>query len=140
MNDLTRLRTLSALRDDEGRQPRPYRDSEGKLTVGYGHCLETGPPLSQTAMDQILEDDLADAERLCAHLPWYATLSESRQAVIAMMVFQVGLGGVREFRRMIAAIEAEEWSRAGDEIVDSELPQARAHRHAAQMRSGQWPG
>lgn len=141
MTEIGHARLISQLKRDEGRRPRPYQDSRGRWTVGYGHCLETGPPLSETAMEQILEDDIADAETRCARWPWFGGLSEARQGVILAMAFNLGLGGLGEFRKMFGAIVMGQWEQAAVEMLDSDWAQqvgARAHRLAEQMRNDRW--
>lgn len=141
MNDLSRAHLMAALKEDEGRMPMMYNDPVGVKTIGYGHNLESGPPLSDLAMNQILLDDIADAERRCRRFPWYEGLDDVRQAVIVNMAFNLGLGGLGGFRRMIDALVAARYDEAADEMLDSrwarQVPE-RARRLAAMMQSGEW--
>lgn len=144
MNETTRARLMADLKRDEGKRPKPYRDTLGHWTVGYGHNLDDGPPLSDRAMNVILEDDEAPAEAACVRaLPWYEALNDVRQAVIVNMVFNLGLEKFGEFRKMIAALEMGDWGRAADEMLDSlwarqvgKNPGQRAHRLSEEMRFG----
>ena len=43
VNDINWPQTRRWLRLDEGAVPRPYRDSKGIWTVGYGHNMEANP-------------------------------------------------------------------------------------------------
>jgi lysozyme len=145
VNDTTRARLIADLKEDEGRRPRPYLDSLGHWTVGFGHNLEQGPPLSERAMAVILDDDLAVAERDCERLTWLHALNDVRQAVIVNMVFNMGLGTFGKFRKMIAALEMGDWASAADEMLDSRWavqvgrdPGERAYRLAEEMRTGEW--
>lgn len=87
--------TLSALyidlKRDEGRRPRPYRDTREVWTVGYGHNLESGPSLTERVLQAILEDDVTAAIALLdLHCPWWRDLSPIRQRVICNMAFNLG--------------------------------------------------
>lgn len=139
MNAITRAHLLGALKEAEGRSPRMYEDTLGNLTIGYGHALKTGPPLSDAAMDQILEDDLADAENRCRRFAWFDQLDDVRQAVIVEMAFNLGLGGLAGFRKMIDALIAARYDEAAEELLDSRYARqvgARARRLAEEMRTG----
>lgn len=122
---------------DEGMRRVPYQDSKGYLTLGVGHKITT--PLSDRAINVILDDDIEAAETDCrSHFFWYERLSECRKAVIVGLRFNCGMTGLLEFRRMIAALMDEDYQRAANEILDSELAPLRARRFAQQMREDTW--
>lgn len=136
-----RERLLADLREDEGRKPRMYTDPVGVSSIGYGHNLQDGPPLSQRAMDQILDDDLADAETRCERIPEYRTLDDVRKTVLLNMAFNLGLGGFR-FPLMFEALRRRDYETAAREMRDSKWARqvgARAERLAEMMRTGRWP-
>lgn len=137
MSDQTPTSLREQLIRDEDWRRAAYQDSKGYWTIGVGHKIST--PLSDAAVGQILDDDIAAAETDCrAAFFWFARLSECRQAVLVNMRFNVGLGGLKEFRRMIAALIDQDYNRAADEILDSELAPLRARRLAQQMREDTW--
>ena len=133
--------TADSLKRDEGRRPKPYQDTQGVWTVGYGHNLSGGPPLSEAAMTQILEDDLLLVDTACRALPvWYA-LSPARQGVLLNMAFNLGFDGLLRFQQMHAALRAGDYERAAREMLDSRWAQqvgARADRLAKQMETDAW--
>lgn len=142
MNEIARGKLLTALKKDEGRKAKPYQDSRGIWTVGYGHNLQDGLPLSDGAMQQILDDDLADAETRCRRFPWFEALDDVRQAVIVMLAFNVGLGGLGTFRLMLGALVNGDYATAADEMEDSDWAKQvheRSTRLATMMRTGRWP-
>lgn len=127
---------LDQLKRDEGRRPKPYQDTQGVWTVGYGHNLTTGA-LSEDAMTQILRDDLQTADTACRSLPIWTDLSEPRRGVLLNMCFNLGFEGLMQFRQMYAALEARDYERAADAMLDSRWARqvgARADRLAKQMR------
>lgn len=142
MNDLLRLRLTARLARVEGRRHLMYRDSRGIETIGIGHNLRD-VPISDRAVDVIFEDDLNAVERAVeTALPWTSALSLPRLGVLYEMVFNLGLGGLLEFKKMLAALEAEQWEEAAREIVDSDAAvQTGGKRYqelAEQMRSDKW--
>ena len=135
--DRTALKRLLTLH--EGRRDRPYKDSEGNLTIGIGHNLDA-KPLSDRVIDLIFEDDIADAiADLNRVLPWWVTLSDNRQIVIVDMCFNLGIGRLLKFSKTIAALQAKDWETAADEMLDSKWARQvgiRATRLADMMRAG----
>ena len=51
--------------------------------------------------------------------PWFQRLSETRQDVVLCMIFNLGLKGFSEFKRMIAALERQDWGLAASEMLAS---------------------
>lgn len=128
------------LQRDEGVRYSPYRDSVGKLTIGVGHNLDD-VPLSHDAVMQILQDDiLAVMTDLDNNAPWWRDLGDVRQRVLANMTFNLGINGVMEFHKALAAMKAGDWEQAADEMADSKWAKQvgdRAVRLIAMMRTGQ---
>ena len=127
------------LERDEGRRHTAYTDTAGHLTLGVGHNLNT--PLSDAAIDQILDDDIRGAMAECALIPFWMNLSEVRQAVLVNLAFNMGFQGLMTFRRMLAAMDAENWNQAAQELLDSKYAKqvgARADRLALQLSTDQW--
>lgn len=130
--------TLAALRIDEGCRRRPYLDSKGIWTVGYGHNL-TVNSLSQEACEVILRDDLAEAILAADRYEWFPALSPVRQAVILNMLFNLGAHRFDGFIELKRALASGDYARASDEMLASAWAVdvgARAARLAAEMRRG----
>ena len=124
---------------DEGRRHVGYADTEGHLTIGVGHKVTT--PISDAAIDQILEDDIHAARAECELIPFWTNLSEIRQAVLINMAFNMGFQGLMGFRRMLAELDAGNWNQAAQELLDSRYTKqvgARADRLALQLSTDQW--
>jgi lysozyme len=102
----------------EGKRNLPYEDTEGHLTIGYGHNLDV--PLSDKAIEQILLDDIATAEsELDRIFPDWRDLSESRQNVLVDMMFNLGAPRYLSFVKFWAAMREEDYQTAAEEMVDS---------------------
>ncbi len=140
MDDLTRLKLEAQLRRDEGVVRTAYPDSLGVPTIGVGHNLST--PISDEAIDQILNDDIAATEsQLLSVLPWASQLSPARYGALLNMAFNLGVAGLLEFRRMLAALERQDWTTAARELLDSTYARqvgTRADRLARQLETDQW--
>jgi lysozyme len=101
--NLTRLRETLFLQ--EGFKLKPYRDSVGKLTIGVGRNLDDVGISPGEAM-VLLEADIVRAVKAASQtFPWFEDLDEERQEVIVNMVFNMGIGNLRGFKKMIRAIE-----------------------------------
>ncbi len=128
------------LERDEGKRRSMYTDALGFATFGIGHKATT--PLSDTAIYQILHDDVAAATaNLEAALPWVKTLSEARFGAMINLTFNLGLGGLLGFQKMLMALRESRWEDAARELLDSRYAGqvgARAQRVAEQIREDRW--
>lgn len=122
----------------EGFRNVAYQDSLGVWTIGWGHNLQK--PLTRRACDLIFEDDLNDALRDCSHaFPWFFDLTVNRRHVLVDMCFNLGLTRLLLFKKMLAAIEAENWVEAAAEMERSlwaDQVKGRATELATMMREG----
>lgn len=123
----------------EGCARKPYRDTVGKLTIGYGRNLDD-VGLSPLEAEVLLDHDLHAAELECRKaFPWFTSLTDARQGVVVEMVFNLGLAGFQGFKKAIAAIEAEDYGAAAGHMLASKWAKqvkGRALRLASVMRDG----
>jgi len=126
-----------AIRNHDG-DHMPYEDTRGVQTIGYGHRVDNG--ITEAAARVILEADIATAERNVPVLfPAAHLLDAVRQEVIVQMMFQLGLRGFGKFVQFRAAVLAQDWERAADEILDSDAARESGRRWrvlARWMRDG----
>lgn len=124
----------------EGRRNHVYEDSsEGKhWTIGIGHRLSLGLP--DVVVDLLLLTDMQKTLSDCRRaVPGFDNLNQARQLVIASMRFNLGTSGLMGFKKMLAAIESQDFDTAADEMLDSKWSQqvkGRAVELAEIMRSG----
>lgn len=99
----------------------PYNDSEGFATIGYGHLIKRGEDfstgLTEAQADALLDKDIAIARTNLKVLQ--LTLPDDWNDFIIIMIFQLGLGGVQKFRKMIAALKTQNYSEAIKQAKDS---------------------
>ena len=114
------------IREHEGFIAKPYLDSLGKATIGYGHLIteednfEEGKEYSKDELLKLFDKDFAKAEmgadQLVGHIQELHIEAKNR---VTEMVFQLGTQGVRNFKNMISALEARDYQRASAEMLDS---------------------
>ena len=140
-------RLREELADDEGCKLEIYLDHLGLPTFGIGHLVreddpEHGEPVGTAVSDervrQVFALDIAvtleDCKRLYAD---FDDLPGEAQLVIANMCFNLGYPRLSKFKGMKAGVDARDWQRAADEMVDSrwhdQVPN-RAKRLVKRMR------
>ena len=138
------LEALKAdLERDEGRVPYAYTDSEGYWTCGVGFLIDRnkGAKIPDAVIDFWLDYEVKSKVRtLETVFPWWPSLNDARQRVVANMAYQLGVEGVMKFKKMIAALQNGDYDRAADEMADSlwaKQTPSRAQRLMTLMRIGQ---
>jgi len=114
---------------DEGEVNEIYLDHLGYPTFGIGHLVldsdpESGLPVGTTIdNDRVVEAFESDIETVlsdCIKLyPDFDDLPEEAQRVIANMMFNMGRPRLSKFKGMKSGVDARDWNRAADEMVDS---------------------
>jgi len=115
----------------EGIRLTPYHCSEGRLTIGIGHnidskglpddirdYLDTYGSITDDMAERLLTQDIADAEHACRILfiP-FDVISENRHDACVDLVFNLGAGKIKKgFPSFLAAVNRMDWERAADEL------------------------
>ena len=117
------------LKIDEGCVYEIYNDHLGYPTFGIGHLVresdpENGSPVgtkvSEDRVADAFDDDIEIVLSDCNKLyPDFEDLPEEAQQIIANMMFNLGRPRLSRFRGMKAGVDARDWNRAADEMVDS---------------------
>ena len=130
------------LRRHEGYRRFPYRDTVGKLTVGYGLNLEDRG-LSESEARFLLDNEIDRINLLLGRkYPWYNTLTPYRRAVCIDMVYNLGEEGFDKFHKLKAALAAGRWREARMEMLNSKWATqvgSRATRLADIMQTNELP-
>lgn len=124
----------------EGFRPKPYRCTEGKLTIGIGRNLED-VGITKDEARVLLSNDIERCIFEASKFPWFNSLSSVRQDVVLSMLFNMGLAGFLEFRKMIDAINRSDYETAANEMIDSDWRHQvgmRAVELSQMMRSGRY--
>lgn len=132
------------LRRDEGEVLTAYKDSLGYLTIGVGRLIDKkrGGGITAEESAYLLGNDIdrIDAD-LRSRLEWFAGLDEARQGACLNMAFQLGVEGLLEFERTLAAIRDGHYAHAANLALQSKWAKQtpeRARRIARQIESGEW--
>lgn len=140
---------IQQLKRDEGEVLHVYRDSRGILTAGVGHNCEAhneglseGDPITQQQSDFWLEQDSESAcDQLHSHLPWTDNLDDVRRGALQNMTFNMGVGKLIQFHRMLTYLEDKNYTLASSEMLNSLWARQvgdRAKRLSKQILSGVW--
>ena len=133
---------------DEGCRYDIYLDHLGYPTFGIGHLIsetdpehgaEVGTSVSEARVIQAFNTDMGIVLDDCNTLyEDFETLPEEVQHIIANMMFNMGRPRLSKFKGMKAGIDARDWNRAADEMVDSKWYRQvtnRAERLVSRMRA-----
>lgn len=133
---------------DEGCRYDIYLDHLGYPTFGIGHLIsetdpeygaEVGTSVSKTRVIQAFNTDMGIVLDDCNTLyEDFETLPEEVQHIIANMMFNMGRPRLSKFKGMKAGVDARDWNKAADEMVDSRWYQQvtnRAQRLVDRMRA-----
>lgn len=135
-DDLARLK--AQLRQHEGLRLTAYADTQGVLTIGYGHNLHR--PIRQAIAELILDDDVDETvAEMRSRYPWFDHLDGVRQRAMMNMAFNVGVDGLHKSPKMLEALAAGDYHAAADEMLDGPWKAqvgARADTLASMVRTG----
>ena len=110
---------LADLKRDEGLRLKPYKDTVGKLTIGYGRNLDDRGISGHEAV-VLLENDFLDALiETVRQFPWSRGLPVPQRRALVNMCFNLGLRRLSGFVKMLAALEAGDGELAAAEALDS---------------------
>lgn len=124
----------------EGIVLKPYRCTAGYLTLGVGRNLEQRG-ISPNEANFLLDNDIAHFEKLVKSHIDVSKCNEARTAVLINMAFNLGINGLLKFKNTIAAVEAQDFTHAAAEMLDSQWAHQvgnRALELATQMDTGVW--
>ena len=107
---------------DEGKVLYAYQDTLGYWTIGVGHLIDKrkGGGLPDAVVEMLLLHDIDEKIEACRKaFSWFDELDDARQRVIVNMAFNLGIDGLKKFKRMLSAIENKDYSEAARQMLDS---------------------
>jgi GH24 family phage-related lysozyme (muramidase) len=131
---------MKQLTRHEGKRSVVYKDSEGIPTIGIGFNLNRSDAKAMiSAMDADYDKILAGTEKLSDEqiaklfdsdiqasiagartvVSNFSELSEVRKRVLTDMTFNLGVPGLKNFKKMCAAIESQDYASAAVEMKSS---------------------
>lgn len=128
------------IKHHEGWRSKPYEDTEGILTIGYGFNIAQG--ITREEGEAILDVKL---RKLIANagirLSLYDSVDSTRQIILLDMAYNLGFSRLLKFKRMWKAIKIKDWNKAAEEMLDSRWARqvkGRAIKLAEAMRTGKF--
>lgn len=117
---------------------RLYLDTVGKQTIGWGRNIEDNG-ISKEEADFMFDNDFARCQRELAPFPWYVNQPQNVQDALMNMCFNMGIGRLLGFKKMIVALTVKDYTKAAIEALDSKWAGQvgqRAKDVALMMRQG----
>jgi len=118
---------------------KPYRCTAGKLTLGVGRNLDDSGITKAEAMMMLRNDLTRTRFGLEKVFPGFLGLSRRRRMALIDMCFNLGLPRFLQFKKMLAAVVARDFSLAAEEMLSSAWAKQvgqRARTLATMMREG----
>ena len=133
---------FAQLKRHEGFRSKPYKDSVGVTTIGYGTNLDNG--ITEEEASMLMEFRLrALADELFATYAYEMMfhINMERSTVLINMLYNLGVPRLLGFKKMWAALSVGNFEKAADEMLDSKWAKQvgdRAIELSTQMRTGEW--
>lgn len=143
----------TALFEAPGGKPilQVYPDPKTKSapwTVGLGHTgpdVKEGDTWTEERCWHAFYNDYAQAQGHAASIvgaSCWAALCDPRKAVLTDMAFQMGHGGLANFKNMLDSVRANNWPLAAHHMLQSDYAEQtpnRAKTNARTLERGEWP-
>ncbi len=134
MDYLTIQEARELIKKHEGLRLKPYKDTLGFWTVGYGRCLDTKPltdvernivgnpfdGISICEAEYLLDNELNEViDKLEKQLYFFVSLPDKVKVVLVDMAYNLGISGLLKFRQTLEYISKGNYSLAADEMLKS---------------------
>lgn len=106
---------IEDLKHDEGFRGNPYTDTEGNLTIGYGTKLPLSRKEAEVLLKMRLDETIEDVNSRLSHL----NIRKEAWDILYNMAYQLGVGGLLKFKKMLKALEKQDYKTAAKEGLDS---------------------
>ena len=137
---MTIYELVEDLKRDEGWRSCAYQDHLGYWTIGFGFLVDSrkGGGLPKQIGEEWLALLVARTWEAFTELePWVHDQPDEVKRALGNMAYQLGVQGLRNFKKMLAKLEAGDRAGAADEALDSKWAKQtpeRARRVAALLR------
>ena len=107
------------IKEYEGFSRLVYECTSGYATIGYGRNIEQ-VGISKEEADVMLNNDIAQClKELRGIMNRFDELPDKAQLVLVDMCYNLGLSKLLNFENMLDAIDAGNWQKASEELLDS---------------------
>ncbi len=110
---------IESVKESEGFRSKVYKCTEGYDTIGYGFAikdLELDEDICHQILVKILNDLIDNAND---KFPFLLELPDEKADIVYEMIYQMGLNGVSKFKKMLKALEDQDFEKASVEMLDS---------------------
>ena len=113
------------IKKHEGFRDTIYKDSLGKMTIGWGHLITPQDKLMENTqynkefLNNLFEKDFDIACDQAMSLIGSYNICEDAIGVVIEMVFQLGVGNVNKFKNMLEALKESDYAHAAIHILAS---------------------
>jgi len=113
------------IKKHEGFRDTIYKDSLGKMTIGWGHLITPQDKLmentqySKEFLNNLFEKDFDIACDQAMSLIGSYNICEDAIGVVIEMVFQLGVGNVNKFKNMLEALKESDYAHAAVHMLSS---------------------
>jgi lysozyme len=145
---------VQQIKIDEGFRTYAYKDTQGNRTIGYGYNLDANPLALDAAELQRLNLVGVSEPKACEyivrtleivrtqlknHFEWYEELPENPKQVLDNMTYNLGIGGILEFKKFLYCLWCRDYQGAAHEMQYSKWYKQtgnRAARLVEKMKNG----
>lgn len=107
------------LKRHEGLRLTVYDCTAGKKTIGYGRNLEDRG-ITEREAEELLDNDIEAIEtQLRNSFDFYIGLTDMRKAVLIDLTFNLGMAGLKSFKKMLSALYKKDYTEAKNQLLDS---------------------
>ena len=117
------------------------------MTIGVGHNFDDNPlpndikksleqfgKIDDEQIDRLLNQDIRYAVHDCQVLfPSFNEFSDNRRMALIDWMFQLGFRGVRNFKKAVKAINAEDWELAARNMAESAWAREQTPKRAKEV-------
>ena len=111
------LETQRWIKTGEGLRLNFYIDTDGYKTIGWGRNLSQGISVSEAEL--MFQNDLKRALNELEECSWYLIQPRNVKNALLNMNFNLGITKLLQFKKMIAALEKKDFTKASIEALDS---------------------
>jgi len=130
---------IEQLKKHEGFKSKPYKDTEGFLTIGYGWNLDVNG-LPEDICETLLRRKTEEIYKILNKYDVFKKLDNVRKKVLLDMAYNLGINSLFKFEKMFNALEEDDYEKAAEEMRDSKWAKqvkTRADRLIKMMKTGE---
>lgn len=127
----------------EGKKKYVYFDSLKIATIGIGRAIAPGTNgISDEECYYLLRNDINRIYDVLNNYEWFSKQNDVVQGVLIELAFNIGINGLLNFKKMLAALDADDYVLAAKEMLDSkwasQVGSNRSNNMADRMKLGRY--